>query len=363
MGRRRVAGIGETRRLNTCCRLWRYAGSADGYGRRRRPREARLVEVHVRGDNNAEPWNENALRSGGLRAEAEIHADPGPRIHFGLGDGGAGLNGISFAPEWHVDAKGGRNPVEHVHGVLHGEVPVCSGRGSGDERRSGKLHDGADGALAHSVELVHMRRTSIEVCTPESARKFVQRVDKNSPALSECNVPTSRRGSEEPLLRRAAKEATNLPTLVVNENEEVLVTAILRADKGAGYVGVNQSAGVRGLGASASEHAEQPSKRLEASEDGASDVISGSRRGDGGRWLHRVATSPQGGDANGTRELPLLARGETKTRGILKERAIHTDHRPDRKGARGAVRAASVGRTWREFHQTYILWRLTPTID
>eukprot|EP00965_Chrysotila_dentata_P119671 3956675-Pleurochrysis_carterae.AAC.2 len=48
MGRRRVVGVGETRCLNTRCRLWRYAGSADGHGRRRRPWEARFVEVHVR---------------------------------------------------------------------------------------------------------------------------------------------------------------------------------------------------------------------------------------------------------------------------------------------------------------------------
>eukprot|EP00965_Chrysotila_dentata_P130129 4302228-Pleurochrysis_carterae.AAC.1 len=67
MGRGRIIGVGEAGCLNSRCRLRRYAGSADGYGRRRRPsREARFVEVYVRGYDNAEPGNENVLCAEGL---------------------------------------------------------------------------------------------------------------------------------------------------------------------------------------------------------------------------------------------------------------------------------------------------------
>eukprot|EP00965_Chrysotila_dentata_P005329 175280-Pleurochrysis_carterae.AAC.1 len=47
MGRRCVVCIGETGCLYMCRWLRGYAGGADGYSWRRRPREASLVEVHV----------------------------------------------------------------------------------------------------------------------------------------------------------------------------------------------------------------------------------------------------------------------------------------------------------------------------
>eukprot|EP00965_Chrysotila_dentata_P063418 2101926-Pleurochrysis_carterae.AAC.1 len=59
MGRRCVFCIGETGCLYMRRRLRRYAGGADGHSWRRRPREASFVEVHVGGDNHAEPGDEN----------------------------------------------------------------------------------------------------------------------------------------------------------------------------------------------------------------------------------------------------------------------------------------------------------------
>eukprot|EP00965_Chrysotila_dentata_P170547 5630192-Pleurochrysis_carterae.AAC.1 len=52
----------------------------------------------------------------------------------------------------------------------------------------------------------------VEECTPESARKSVNRVERNSPALSEWSVPTKRWGSFAFVFSRAAKEAMNLRT-------------------------------------------------------------------------------------------------------------------------------------------------------
>eukprot|EP00965_Chrysotila_dentata_P230171 6197619-Pleurochrysis_carterae.AAC.2 len=76
MGRGRIVGIGEARCLNSRCRVQRHAGSTDGCGRRRRPREARFVEIYVRGYNNAESGDENVVRTVELSAKPKIHAYP-----------------------------------------------------------------------------------------------------------------------------------------------------------------------------------------------------------------------------------------------------------------------------------------------
>eukprot|EP00965_Chrysotila_dentata_P184376 6086777-Pleurochrysis_carterae.AAC.3 len=52
----------------------------------------------------------------------------------------------------------------------------------------------------------------VVVCTPEAVKKSAKRVDRNSPALSEWSVPTSRRGSGWFWLSSAAKDARNLRT-------------------------------------------------------------------------------------------------------------------------------------------------------
>eukprot|EP00965_Chrysotila_dentata_P185767 6133198-Pleurochrysis_carterae.AAC.2 len=64
--------------------------------------------------------------------------------------------------------------------------------------------------------------------------------------------------------------------VVINENEEVLIPSVPRTGEWAGNVSVNEPAGI--LWALASEHAEHPSSRPDASVAGASAVISGSRR-------------------------------------------------------------------------------------
>eukprot|EP00965_Chrysotila_dentata_P118568 3920137-Pleurochrysis_carterae.AAC.1 len=52
----------------------------------------------------------------------------------------------------------------------------------------------------------------VVVCTPVLVKKSAKRVERNSPALSECSVPMSRRGAGWFWLSSAAKEARNLRT-------------------------------------------------------------------------------------------------------------------------------------------------------
>ena len=50
--------------------------------------------------------------------------------------------------------------VQDVDGVLQGVRPETRGRVARDEVGSQHFHNGADGALCHAVQLVHMRRAS-----------------------------------------------------------------------------------------------------------------------------------------------------------------------------------------------------------
>eukprot|EP00965_Chrysotila_dentata_P070008 2312332-Pleurochrysis_carterae.AAC.2 len=50
----------------------------------------------------------------------------------------------------------------------------------------------------------------VVVCTPSSARSSVNYLERNSPALSLCSVPTTRVGLSRPSLRRAVKPARNI---------------------------------------------------------------------------------------------------------------------------------------------------------
>eukprot|EP00965_Chrysotila_dentata_P000066 2201-Pleurochrysis_carterae.AAC.2 len=96
-------------------------------------------------------------------------------------------------------------------------------------------------------------------------RKSVQRVDKISPALSECSVPTSRLGSRSPRFKSAANDSEELahversfsfgphgirrfePRMIVHEHKQVLEASKTCSDKGSGNVGVNQPISVGGF--------------------------------------------------------------------------------------------------------------------
>eukprot|EP00965_Chrysotila_dentata_P194205 6176225-Pleurochrysis_carterae.AAC.5 len=77
---------------------------------------------------------------------------------------------------------------------------------TGDQLRTRQFHNGSDGALSHAVELMHMGGGQVEVHTPLAARNLVNSLNKNSPALSLCRVPTARLGVPPSLFRRSLND-------------------------------------------------------------------------------------------------------------------------------------------------------------
>eukprot|EP00965_Chrysotila_dentata_P020956 694218-Pleurochrysis_carterae.AAC.1 len=54
-----------------------YPSGTDGWRSNGGPREACLVKIDVRGDDNAQPGNEGLVCPRGLRAQAKVDTDPG----------------------------------------------------------------------------------------------------------------------------------------------------------------------------------------------------------------------------------------------------------------------------------------------
>eukprot|EP00965_Chrysotila_dentata_P218192 6190450-Pleurochrysis_carterae.AAC.2 len=72
-----------------------------------------------------------------------------------------------------------------------------------------ELHDAANRSLGDAVQLVDMRRARRSVYS-FVGEQFSELFERNSPALSLCNVPTTRVGVSRPLFRRAVKPARKL---------------------------------------------------------------------------------------------------------------------------------------------------------
>eukprot|EP00965_Chrysotila_dentata_P176284 5820833-Pleurochrysis_carterae.AAC.1 len=109
---------------------------------------------------------------------SEIDTDPGARFHARLGEGGARFHGVRTAPE----RQDGHNPrflpceclvrryrqtrwrtsctVQDVGCVKHSVRPERGGRVARHEVGTRQLHDGSDGSLRHTVQLMHVRRAS-----------------------------------------------------------------------------------------------------------------------------------------------------------------------------------------------------------
>ena len=138
-----------------------------------------LLEVRVRGDDDASDRRHiDLVGAGGLRAAAEVDADPRTRIDGRLGVLFARLDGVGAAAERHdaehagtlarehlvrggsIDGvrRGAAGAVEDIDGHLDSVWPVSRGHVARREVRAREGHDGLDGAFGDTVQLVDVGR-------------------------------------------------------------------------------------------------------------------------------------------------------------------------------------------------------------